>query len=226
MHVLTPTGVTDLGNGRYHGVAVAGNNLYTIYQPDPTSTSAFVLQAESAAAPEKLSWQSLGAITLASATMFHGLHVATQGFPKSSVEVTPSLWFSTNGDPRYITLDPSASPYRSRADTHRVQTSGSAFMSTLEFPEPLTLTRLVVYTSEDRVSGDEWQISFVDQNGDDVNVGTPIRSGAVRHERAINRHDITRLSLHVAFTGTSSASRVPPAIKRIELYGDLSTGNA
>jgi len=99
-------------------------------------------------------------------------------------------------------------------------------MSEIEFPEPLNLTRLVVYTSEDRVSGDEWQISLIDQNGEDINVGAPMRSGSVRHERPINRHDISRLTLHTAFTGTSAASRVPPAIKRIELYGDLAIGSA
>jgi len=40
-----------------------------------------------------------------------------------------------------------------------------------------------------------------------------------RQERPIMRRDIYRMTLHVNFVGTSTAVRVPPSIKRIELWG-------
>src|SRR3990167_9563423 len=224
---MPPSGVTELHGGRYMGIHATGDYLWAIYQPQVSSTSVLIMCGYSLTGdPRQLIWQVLGTATLQDAQHLAGIFVAAQGQPLASTYFTPTVWFGDNDDLAYHVLDQRAGPFRARSDTHAVQTSASAFMSTLEFPEPLTLTRLVIYTGEDRVSGDEWQVSFVDQNGDDVNVGAPIRSGAVRHERDINRHDITRLTLHVAFTGTSSASRVPPVIKRIELYGDLSTGNA
>ena len=90
-------------------------------------------------------------------------------------------------------------------------------MPVLSLDGPTQLARLVVYT-DDMASGDEWQLSLVaDDTGSDINVGAPI-IGAGRHERLIQRHTAYQLVLHVKFTGTSTASRVPPSIKRIELW--------
>ena len=224
---MPASGVTELHGGRYMGVHPTGDYVWAIYQPLVSSTNVLILCGYSKTGdPRQLTWQVMGTATLQDAQHLAGIFVSAQSQPLASTYFTPTLFFGDNDDLAYHVLDQRAGPFRSRADTHAVQTSAEAFMSTLEFPDSLTLTRLVVYTSEDRVSGDEWQISLIDQNGEDINVGTPIRSGAVRHERPINRHDISRLTLHVAFTGTSAASRVPPAIKRIELYGDLAVGSA
>ncbi len=68
--------------------------------------------------------------------------------------------------------------------------------------------------------GDEWQLSAVyNGTGNDVKIGAgrPITADG-RHERPVMRRDIYRLTLHINFVGTSSAARVPPSIKRIELW--------
>ena len=224
---MPASGVTELHGGRYMGVHATGDYIWAIYQPLLSSTNVLILCGYSQTGdPRQLTWQVMGTATLQDAQHLLGIFVSAQSQPLSSTYFTPTVWFGDNDDLGYHVLDQRAGPFRSRTDTHPVQTSAEAFMSEIEFPEPLNLTRLVVYTSEDRVSGDEWQISLIDQNGEDINVGAPMRSGSVRHERPINRHDISRLTLHTAFTGTSAASRVPPAIKRIELYGDLAIGSA
>lgn len=223
---VAPSGVTELEVGRYHGVAAVGDYLYAIHQPDPNATGALLLCGYSPNEfPSDVTWQVVSAVTLKNATSseaVHGVYGTAVSFPEGTNETNPTIWFSdaAGGTTHlsYVILDSRGQPYRTRANTHRVVTSGDAWMSVITFGESVELSRLVVYT-DDMASGDEWQLSVVaDDTGNDVNVGPPI-AGSGRHERVIQRHSIYQLVLHVNFTGTSTAARVPPSIRRIELWG-------
>ncbi len=227
---IAPSGVTELEIGRYHGVAVAGDYLYTVYQPDPASTSALILCGHAPGAfPRDISWQVLGGLTLAGNAddAVHGIHVTSLGFPESASEYNPTLWFSdaTSGNQNlsYAVLDSRGQPLRGRANTHKTVTAGDAWMSEIYFAEPQEVKRVVVY-AEDMAPNDEWQISAVyNGTGTDVNIGKPITANG-RHERLVMRRDIYRFTLHVNFVGTSTSSRVPPSVKRIELWGPEARG--
>jgi hypothetical protein len=222
---IVPSGVTELEIGRYHGVTAAGDYLYTVYQPDPNSTAAVILSGFAPGAfPSNISWQVLGGITLAGNADdgVHGIHATALGFPENSGERNPVLWFTNAATGTqnlgYAILDSRGQPLRGRANTHKVVTSGNAWMSEVYFNDPQEIKRVVVYT-EDMASGDEWQISAVyNGTGKDSKIGKPIISSG-RHERPVMRRDIYRLTLHVNFVGTDATSRVPPSIKRIELWG-------
>ena len=87
----------------------------------------------------------------------------------------------------------------------------------------------MVLTPEEQASGDEFQISLLTNGtGDDIDVGPPCKSAAARHRRVINRakggKNVTSLVLHVNWTATSTADRVPPVIQSIELFGKPSVG--
>jgi hypothetical protein len=166
----------------------------------------------------------LGGLTLAGNAddAVHGIHATAVGFPEASSEANPTVWFTdaANGNQNlsYAILDSRGQPLRGRANTHKVVTSGDAWMSEIYFPEPQEINRVVVY-AEDMADGDEWQIKAVyNGTGNDINIGRPIKASG-RHERPIRRRDIYRLTLHVNFVGTSTSARVPPSIKRIELWG-------
>ncbi len=225
LHGVVPSGVTELEIGKYHGVTVAGDYLYTIYQPDPASTSALVFSGFAPGAfPSNISWQCLGGLTLAGNAddAVHGIHATATGFPEAASEANPTLWFSdaANGSQNlsHVILDSRGQPLRGRANTHKVVTSGDAWMSEIYFDEPQEIKRVVVY-AEDMADDDEWQISAVyNGTGNDVNIGRPVTASG-RQERPVRRRDVYRLTLHVNFTGTSTSSRVPPSIKRIELWG-------
>ncbi len=227
---IPAAGVTELGVGRYHGVTVAGDYVYTIYQPDKSSTAALIMAGYAPGAfPSNISWQVLGGLTLNGNQddAVHGIHATSLGFPEASSEEHPSLWFTFVGGGTasenssrlaHIVLGARGQPLRTRASTHKVVVGGDAWMSEIYFDEPIDLKRIVVYC-EDMASGDEWQISAVyNGTGNDIPMGKPFIS-AGRQERPIMRRDIYRIVLHVKFTGTSAASRVPPSIKRIELWG-------
>lgn len=226
MHGICPGGATEFEIGRYHGAATAGDYLYTIYQPDPGSTAALVLVGFSPGAfPTDITWQCIGSLTLKAnaANAVHGIFAAAQGFPDSASEMNPTIWFSDaasgNEHMSYIILDSRGQPLRGRANTYKVVTSGDAFMSEIFFPTPVDLRTIIVYT-DDMADGDEWQISVIANDTDaDVNIGAPI-IGSGRHERKFERYSIYRLMLHVKWVATSTSTRVPPTIKRIELWGN------
>ena len=222
---FSPLGVTE-PSGRYMGVHATGDYVWVVYQPDLSSTSVDIQCGYPRAGdPRDLTWQTVAISTLNDAQHLLGCFVSAQSQPLSSTYYTPCAWFGDGTDLAYLILDPRAGPFRARGDTHRVLTSADAHHSEIEFAEPQDLTRIVVYTGSDRVAGDEWQISLITDGGnDDVPVGAPIRDSGIRHERLINRHSVQRIMLHVTFVGTSTASRVPPAIKRIDLFGVPSRG--
>ncbi|KKL86188.1 hypothetical protein LCGC14_1947260, partial [marine sediment metagenome] len=169
--------------------------------------------------------QSLGTSALPAVPDLNGCTVVLNGTPISSAYTTPTLFFGDGSGLRYIILDPRASPFRARADTHKVTTSADAYMSELRFTEPVDLTEIVVRTSSDMASGDEFQISLiVNGTGDDVDVGPPARGSGTRHARTIDRHNVTDVTVHVNWTATDATDRVPPAIHSIELFGKPSVG--
>ena len=226
---LPVSGPTELHGGRYHGVHTAGELIYAIYQPDLSSTSALV--AVGYLEVEVMIWQVLGTTTLQDADHMLGVFVALQGRPLSPTHVTPTTWFGNGDDLNYIVLDPRATPFRSRADTHKLNIAADAYMSELRFTEPVDLTEIIVHTSADMASGDEWQISLLTNGtGDDRDVGPPIKGAAARHHRTIDRakggKNVTSLVLHVGWVATSTADRVPPVIQAIELFGNPSIGEA
>ncbi len=227
---IPASGVTELGIGRYHGVTVAGDYVYTIYQPDKSSTSALVMAGYAPGAfPSNISWQVLGGLTLNGNAddAVHGIHATALGFPEASGEEHPSLWFTHVGGGTasenssqlaHVILGTRGQTLRTRTSTHKIVTSGDAWMSEIYFNEPVDLKRIVVYC-EDMASGDEWQMSAVyNGTGNDIKISKPFISSG-RQERPIMRRDIYRLVLHVNFVGTSTSARVPPSIKRIELWG-------
>ena len=223
---IVPSGATELEIGRYHGTTVAGDYLYTIYQPDPGATGALILCGHAPGPyPSNITWQCLGGITLAANVdnAVHGIHCTALGFPEAAAEKNPTLWFTdavSSADSRlgYIILDSRGQPLRGRANTHKVTTSGDIWMSELQFDEPINLSRIRVYT-EDMAAGDEWLISAVyNGTGSDQQLGKVNESG-YRDISLGFKHKIYRFMLHVNFTGTDATARVPPTIKRIELYG-------
>lgn len=221
------SGPTELHGGLYHGVHTAGENIYALYQPDLTATS--VLVTVGYLSGDNMVWQVLGSTTLQDLNHMLGVFVALQGRPLASTHVTPTTWFGNGDDLNYVVLDPRATPFRARADTHKVNILADAYMSELRFTEPVDLTDLIIHTSADMVAGDEWQISLLTNGtGDDIYVGPPIRGAAARHPRTIDRakggKNVTSLVLHVEWVATSTADRVPPVIQAIELYGLPSVG--
>jgi len=213
--VLPPTNATELLGGFYHSTATAGSFLYAIYQPDPSSTSLLALCAYEG--PSGIVWQALGTATLRDLETMNGCYVATLSRPVSANFATPTLWYQDAGTLTSTTLSGRASPFRTRGDIHKVLLSANAFMSELFFDTLTDLSHVVVYT-ENMASGDEWQISGISDNGLDVNYSTPVVSDNRRVLR-INQTGVRRFMLHTKWTATSTSDRVPPIIKRIELYG-------
>ena len=229
---LPPAGVTEFTRGRYMGVHATGEYVWAIYQPDVSSTTVQIQCGYTPSGdPTDLIWQVLGTTTLTDAQHLLGCFVSVQGQPLSTTYSTPVCWFGDGTDLGYLVLDQQAGPFRARADTHKVNISADAYMSELRFTEPVDLTELVVHTSKDMVSGDEFQISLlVNGTGDDIDIGPPVRGSGSRHVRSIDRKkggkNVTSVVLHVNWTGTSAADRVPPVIQSIELYGKPSIGEA
>ena len=222
---MPSSGLTEIHQGIHHSTAPIGDYVYALYQPDTSSTSLLVLCGyPKANDPRDLVWQCLGTAALNSLGTMQNCYVSTRARPISDNYVTPTFFFGNGPNLTYVVLDPRAAPFRSRADTHKVNIAGDAYMSELEFSEPVDLTKIVVWTSEDMIDGDEWQISIIaDGTGNDLNVGAPIKGEGIKHTRKVDRHSVSRLTLHVNWTGTSTADRVPPAIKRIDLFGDFET---
>lgn len=218
MSTSPPPGPPELHPGRYHGTAILGDIIHTIYQPDPESTTALLFSGSWT--ERGISWQVLDTLTLKGAAM-HGLGLATSGLPTHASVHRPSLWFSDEDTSTkslaYFVLDPTGSPYRARADTHKITTSGDAYMSELFFPTPYELSHFVAYT-QDMASGDEWQMSGIANAGADDPAGAPIIASG-RVEVPFEKKNVHRLMPHVKWTATSTSARAAPAIKRIELYG-------
>ncbi|KKN00090.1 hypothetical protein LCGC14_1141280 [marine sediment metagenome] len=222
---LPPAGPTEVHGGFYHGVVVVGDFTYSLYQQDPNTDSALILVTYKNQRGNVSVTQSLGTSALPAVPDLNGCTVVLNGTPISSAYTTPTLFFGDGSDLRYIILDPRASPFRARADTHRVNISADAYMSELRFTEPVDLTDLIIRTSADMVSGDEFQISLlVNGSADDIDVGPPAKGSGTRHIRTLDRKRVRSVVLHMNWTGTSAADRVPPVIQSIELYGKPTVG--
>lgn len=220
LSVLPVVGPTEIHGGIYHSGAALGDFMYAIYQPDTNSTTAHVQCAYYPTRDSpKIVWQGLGSTELQDIEAMLNVTIATDGRPLGAGRTTPTVWFGNGADLNYVVLDPRASPFRSRSDTHKVAASGDAYMSELFFDTPVKITKIVVYTN-DMAAGDEWQISLIpDETGRNENVGKPIvRSG--RHPLKVSQRVAHRLTLHVNWATTVTTARVPPTINRIELYGD------
>ncbi len=219
--LLPPSGVSELHGGIHHSTDTVSDFIYEVYQPDNTSTTALLLCGYQG--NKVFVWQALGTLTLNDAQMMMGCKVARNGRSESQSHVTPTLWAQSGSDLVYIKLDPSASPFHSRADTHKVITSGEAWFPELTFMEPVNIRGLVVIASSDMAAGDEWKISMiVNGTGKEIAIGW-VKSGG-RQVLPLDRQGITRVSLHVEFTGTSTADRVPPALKEMSLFGTPTVG--
>lgn len=226
LSVLPVSGPTEIHGGIYHSVAALGDFIYAIYQPDTSSASVLVMCAYYPTRDSpKIVWQGMGTVQLQDIEAMLGIKIATDGRPLGAGRTTPTVWFGDGANLDYVVLDPRASPFRSRADVHKVAASGDAYMSELFFDTPVKLAEIVVYTN-DMASGDEWQISLiVDETGRDEKVGDPI-TGKGRHAIKVSRarHAVHRLTLHVNWAATDTSARVPPTINRIELYGEPKQG--
>lgn len=218
LYMIPPSGPTELHGGRHHGTHPVGDFLYALHQPDISSTTVNIMCGYTRTNnPLDITWQILGTSTLQDNDHMLGCFVALQGRPLSTTYVTPTLWFGNGDDLNYIVLDARGSPFRSRADTHKLVTSGDAYMSEIVFDVPTRLTRVVVYT-KDMAANDEWTISGIADNGSDTTYGKTIVENG-RAPRSIDQNAAYSLMLHVKWTATSSSSRVPPTITRIELWG-------
>ncbi len=222
---VSAPGVTELLGGIYHSTTTAGKYLYAIYQPDISSTTILALCAY--VDPSGISWQALGKGTLRDLETMNGCYVSTLSRPDSANYATPTLWYQDAGTLTSTVLSGGASPFRSRADTHKVILAADAYMSELRFTEPVDLTEIIVQTSADMASGDEFQISLlVNGSGDDIDAGPPAKGLGTHHARTLDRKRVRSLVLHVEWAATSTSARVPPAIQSIELYGKPSVGEA
>ena len=221
---IPPSGVTELHGGVYNSVAIAGTRyLYAFYQPRVVSGDGLILVAyPKGNDPTNLIWQCLGTVIKSHSNFMTGCHLAASGLPLNSSITRPSIWFGVQTDLKYVVLDDQASPFRARVDTHKVNTSADAYMSEIIFPEPVDITEIMVYT-QDMADGDEWQLSaFYNDEDTEVNFGTPFISNG-KDERNLDLKKVTRFMLHVNWVATSTSDRVPPTIKKIELFGRPST---
>lgn len=221
---LPSANVIELHTGLHHSTSVAGEYVWSVYQPDPSSRSGLLLCGYSKTGkPDETVWQGVAPLTLADNEMMANCQCVLSGRPLGGSYTTPTVWFGNTPDLNYVVLDPSASPFRSRSDAHKVVTSGEAWLSELIFAEPVDLSGLVVVASEDMEDGDEWKLSMVaDGTGKEVTLGYVKAKG--RHPLRLDRHSVTRLSLHVEFTGTSAADRVPPVLREVSLFGKPAVG--
>lgn len=225
-HATSPlAGPSKIIGGRYLAVASINELLYTVYQPNTDSAAALLLVGISSD-PESLalSWHVLRSYNL-SAVDAHGryrereIFVSRAGRPTNAKIERPTLWYdSATTDLNYIVLGQNGYPLRDRSESHVIATAGDYYLSELRFEVPHNITRLVVYTA-DFASGDELQLQAIDQAGTEINVGAPITGSANRHERIVNIRDVQRFMLHLNWVATSTASRTPPAITRLELWG-------
>lgn len=218
---MTPKGVTQLIGGVYHSVRTIGDYIYAIYQPDISSTTVHILCGYSPTGdPTSVVWQSLGTFTLIDASAFLDIFVSRTSQPISANYPTPCVWFGKDTAFNYYVLDQRGGPFRLRADTHKTVQSGTAYMSELVFPEPVSLDELVVY-AQDMGANDEFQLSvIVNGDGNEINLGSPIKASG-RSTRPLRSYDyVTRLTVGLTFTTTDTSSRVPPNISQMELYGD------
>ncbi len=212
-----PSGPTELHGGRFHSISPLGDFVFAIYQPDITSTTVLVLVGVLTSDTPSFAWQSLGTATLNEKSTMLGCTVTTLSLDANGIS-TPFGWFGNAGDLNYIQFDPRGSPFRSRADTHKVNIAADAYMSEIIFPEPVDLTEIIIYT-QDMADGDEWQLSaFYNDEDTEVNFGTPF-IGNGKDERNLDLAKVTRFMLHVNWVATSTSDRVPPTIKKIELMG-------
>ena len=216
--IIPPDGVPEIHSGLYHDSSVVGDFLYAIYQPDLSSTAGLLMVAYGTP-PDDVSWQVLGSITINDPNYMSGIHVATSSRPISADRVTPTVWFNNGADLGYVILNPKAGPFRARADIHRVNISGDAYMSELVFPEPVDLAELVVYTQDMLTDDtDEWQMSFiVNATGNEENFAPIVQNG--RNVISLTNKLVHRLTLRVQWIATSTSNRVPPTIAKIELFG-------
>jgi len=218
LNFLPNSQVTEIHGGVYHSVAAIGDYVYVIYQPDHASTNAMILCGYSTTKdPQQLVWQGLGTITLLDKAHTMGCGISRASHPRSADYVTPTFWTQTGAQLSYLVLDPRGSPFRGRSDTATIVTSATAYMSEVYFPEPVKITDIEIFT-EDFVAGDSLQLSLIIDGNTDANVGAPITSSG-KHTRKVDRHIATDVILHLAWTSTSNAARVPPTIKLIDLNG-------
>ena len=249
---LPPPGAsTEFQNGRYHGVAIAGDFIYAIYQPTPQGGSGtgsgkgrngLILfgTPKGLIDPTSITWQVIGNVNLYDKGLFSGCHVSTVGFPEVTDQPSPTLWLSssnagaTAAQLLRMNLDNRATPFRARGETHLIALSGEAWMSELTFPDPVDLQQLVVYT-QDMILGDEWLFGLLIDgrpvgsavgpfsNTSEITVGNIIQSNG-RNKLEMDVRGTHRVMLHIKYTfnettGGTAAARVPPTIKRIELWG-------
>jgi len=224
---IVPAAVTELSFGIYHGVASVGDYLFTIYQPVSGVATAYLMVGYFNDLTNDIAWQVINDLSLKSPTgdQFyvypHGVGVSTVSRPESTTRYSPIVLF-TDEEPgtthlSYMILDPTGSPFRSGGNTHRITTSGDAWLSEEFWPDTKDPSHLVVYT-DNMVSGDEWQLSFVNDSGADINCGAPI-IGNGRHVRELGLRSVQTSILHINWASTSTASRIAPRIRRIELWG-------
>jgi len=223
---IPPSGVTELHGGRYMGVHATGDYVWAVYQPLLSSTAALILCGYSKTRdPRNLTWQVVSTTTLQDAQHLLGIFVSAQSQPNSSTYNTPCAWYGDNDDLSYNILDQRAGPFRSRTDTHKVVTSGNAFLSEITLPEPMDLDKIALVV-QDMAAGDEWQISaIINNDGSDINLGAPIL-GDGWHTRPFGERgkNVYRIMFHITWVATSSSARVPPTIRLMELWGSPPIG--
>ena len=167
--------------------------------------------------PDSLVWQHLATTELQDKDHMLGCYITVGSKPLSAEYVTPTLWYGNGDDIDYIVLNSRGSPFRTREDTHVVTTSGDVYLPELFFNTPVKLSHFVIYT-QDMTNGDEWQISGIVNAGNDIKAGRPVKTSQ-RATCPFIKDEVYRLMPHVNWKANSTSARVPPTIKRIDLYG-------
>lgn len=223
-------GPDELTTGLWHSCSAIGDYLYAIYQPIMGSTAAYLMAGtgDPRRGVDGMVWNIIASFTLKESTSRisgHAIATTTLGRPESSTRTSGVLFFTdTDGGSThlsYMILEGNGRPMRSRTNTHRVNTSGTTFLSELVFPMPVNMEELIVYT-QNMIDGDEFRFRMYVDDEDYSGLAYDLGSRVVKNGRTIiklNRKYVHRAMLVITWAGTSTASRAAPSINRIELWG-------
>ncbi len=196
-----PTNVTNYNQGRYLGVVGVGDFIYTLYQPDITSSEINVLcgYLHKSDRVEEVVWQVIGTTFLYNANYNSNVGVSLLGKPISSAYETPTLWFNNGNNLNHIYLDDRAGPFRS---IQRLTSEGFALLPEMFFPERIDMSEMIIYTQGMRPNSDSWQVSMFADNGTEIKLGAAIIKNG-RTTIKIDRHNVYRVMFKLTWSGSN-----------------------
>lgn len=223
---------TQFTGGRYHSIAVAGDYVYAIYQPNQYSRAAYVLCGYMIDSPTELAWIVMDSITLNQAGFGVNVFVQDTGIGVTlaswivASQFQPAVVYSVNGDLAYIRLDQNGGPFDhpNSTTTYTPRSTANAWMSELFFEQEMKLDRIVIYTANLEAGNDSVVLSrSVDVDTLERTIGASVVANG-RNVRDLGGLICNRFQLNVAFACATSHTELP-MIKRIELWGSPVVGD-